>query len=156
MGPLLKTTEQDAAAEATASSTVRTELLKKIATGGGFSVGASVVWGVFELLKDKPDQAFPLLRSWGPWAIVTSLALYFGYDVLKALLNIGLRMTVAVEKLALAQQQLAEKDDRQLQELQTLTSYTSQSTERVVESQRLMHDKLDALMHLMQPKGEMK
>ena len=153
IGPLLKTTEKDAATEATANSTLRTEMLKKIALGGGWSVGASIVFGVFELLKDKPDQAFPLLRAWGPWAIVTIVALYFGYDVIKALLALGTRAAIAIENLASAQQQLAEKDDRQLQELQTLTSYTSQSTERLSVLMHSMHDKLDMYF---QAKGETK
>jgi hypothetical protein len=153
IGSLLGQTEQDAATEATAKSTLRTELLKKIALGGGWSVGASVVWGVFELLKDKPDQAFPLLRAWGPWAIVTIVALYFGYDILKVLLAIGTRGVVAIESLAAAQEKLAEKDDRQLQELQTLTSYTSQSTERLSILMHSMHDKLDLVLGA---KGETK
>ena len=63
IGSLLGTTEQDSATEATAKATLRTELLKKVALGGGWSVGASIVWAVFELLKDKRDSNPPKKHS---------------------------------------------------------------------------------------------
>lgn len=153
MGPLLKTTERDAATEATASSTLRTEMLKRVALGGGWSIGGAVVWGVIELLKSEPNQAFPLLKSWGPWAIFALVALYVIYDLSRLLLSIGLRAVVALESLSIAQQKSADKDDRQLQEIQTLTAYTSQQSERNADSMRSLHDKLDLLI---QAKGETK
>lgn len=146
IGSILQTTEQDEATAASKKSTLRTEMLKRVALGGGWSVGASIVFGVFELLKAEPHEAFPLLKSWGPWAIVTVVALYFGYDVLKAVLAIGMRATVAIEKLAIAQEKSADKDDRQLQEIQTLTAYTSQQSERTWELMRSLHDKMDRLL----------
>jgi hypothetical protein len=149
----LNRTEQDAATEATAKSTLRTEVLKRVAMGGGWSIGGAVVWGVIELLKSEPNQAFPLLKSWGPWAIFALVALYVIYDLSRLLLGIGLRAVVALESLSVAQQKSADKDDRQLQEIQTLTAYTSQQSERTADSMRSLHEKLDVLI---QAKGEPK
>jgi hypothetical protein len=142
----LTTTEQDQAKADSAKSSLRTELLKRVALGGGWSVGASIVFGVFELLKEEPNQAFPLLKSWGPKAIFALIALYVVYDLSRLLLNIGLRGVVALEKLSVAQEKSADKDDRQLQEIQTLTAYTSQQGERTSELMHSLHDKMDLLL----------
>jgi methyl-accepting chemotaxis protein len=116
---------------AAAKTTLRAEIFKRIALGGGWSVGAAVVFGAFQLLRSNPTDAFPLLKAWGPWAIVTIVALYVFYDLVRILMGIGNQLVQSVEKLAVAQQQLADKDDRQTQEMQTLTSYTAQQTERL-------------------------
>jgi hypothetical protein len=139
-----KTAKEEATLE-TAKSSLRTDFVKKVALGGGWSVGASVVWGAYELLHSDPHEAFPLLKSWGPWCIVTIVALYFGYDVLKTVLHIGTRAVTALEELASAQQKTADKDDLQLQEIQTLTSYTSQQSERTYQK---MSDHFDLTVEL--------
>ena len=128
---ILGLTEKETAKMETAKSSIRTEFLKRIALGGGWSLGGSIVFGAYELLHSDPHEAFPLLKAWGPWAIVTIVALYFGYDVLKTFLNIGTRAVAALEDLAVAQRKSADKDDIQLQEIQTLTAYTSQQSERM-------------------------
>jgi predicted metalloprotease len=150
---ILGQTEKDVATQETAKNTLRTDLMKKIAAGGGFSLGASIVFGAFELLHSDPHEAFPLLIAWGPWAIVALVALYFGYDLLKAFLNIGTRAVAALEELAVAQKKSADKDDLQLQEIQTLTAYTSQQSERTWQKQidhfeltLELTKKIDALM----------
>ncbi len=125
------------------------ELVKRLALGGGFSVGASVVYGAFRLLRDNPKDAFPLLRSWGPWAIVTLFAIYVIYDITKALLKVAQRGVIAMEQTSVALGHIADKDDRQLQELQTLTSYTSQGIERLSEDQRGLHAKMDDLLGMV-------
>ncbi len=128
---ILGQTEHEQAIAESAKSSLRTEFVKRVALGGGWSVGASIVFGAYELLHSDPHEAFPLLKSWGPWCIVTLVALYFGYDVLKTFLNIGTRAVQALEELAMAQQKTADKDDLQLQEIQTLNAYTAAQSERM-------------------------
>jgi hypothetical protein len=123
-------TEAENAATETSQSKVRVEVAKKIALGSGVSVGGAIVFGAFELLHNDSRDAFPLLKSWGPWAIFSIVAVYFAYDILKIVLNMALRAVIAMEQSALAQQRLADKDDRQLQELETLTSFAAQESER--------------------------
>ena len=142
---LLGTTEHDAVVAESSKAPFGAELLKKLFLGGGMSAGAAIAWGVFEMLRDNPRDAFSLLRAWGPWAIVTMFAMYAVYDLSKKALSIGKRGVIAVEALSTAVKQIAEKDDRQIQELQTLTSYTSQGVERQAASQRELHEKVDGV-----------
>lgn len=138
-------TEQENARAEMVKSSLRTELVKRIALGGGWSVGAAIVFGAFELIRSEPHEAFPLLKSWGPWALVSIVGLYVLYDLAKILLNIGTRLVQAVEKLAVAQQKSADKDDRQVQEMQTLTAYTAQQSERTYQKMSELADGLTAL-----------
>lgn len=138
-------TEQENARRETVNSSLRAEMIKRVALGGGWSVGAAIVFGVFELVRSEPHEAFPLLKSWGPWAIVSIIALYVLYDLVRMALNIGTRMVQAVEKLAVAQQKSADKDDRQVQEMQTLTAYTAQQSERTYQKMSELADGLTAL-----------
>jgi hypothetical protein len=123
-------TEAEEAAEVTKASSLRAEVAKRVALGGGWSIGAAVVFGAYDLLRTNPRDAFPLLMSWGPKAIGTIIVIYVSYDLAKIVLNLVSRLVHSVEKLAVAQQKLADKDDRQVQEMQTLTAYTSQQSEK--------------------------
>ncbi len=154
-------TEAEEAAKETTSGSLRAEIAKRLALGGGFTFGGAIVYGAFQLLHDNSKDAFPLLRSWGPWAFVTLVALYVVYDITKIVLNLALRAIIAWEQSAKAQQQLAEKDDRQIQELQTLTSYCSQEAERksaevreladTVEKVGATIDRIEAIVKTPQP-----
>jgi hypothetical protein len=129
-GSITGPTEAEEATSETNRGAARVEIAKRLALGGGWSIGAAVAYGVFELLHQDPKDAFPLLRSWGPWAFLSIIAVYVVYDLVKMLLNIFQRGVIAMEHTAVALQRVADKDDRQTQELQTLTSYTSQASER--------------------------
>ncbi len=159
MTGILGATEVDKTKEESAASSLKVEVAKRVALGGGWSVGAAIVFGAFELLHNDSKDAFPLLRSWGPWAIVTIIAIYAFYDLAKMFLNVGMRLAHAVEAVASAQQKAADKDDRQIQEMQTLTSYTAQQSERayalisqLAEGQTKTNDKLDQLIDSMKPR----
>jgi hypothetical protein len=145
-------TEQENATVETAKSSLRAELVKRIALGGGWSVGAAIVFGAFELIRSEPHEAFPLLKSWGPWAIVSIVALYVLYDVVRMALNIGMRMVQAVEKLAVAQQKSADKDDRQVQEIQTLTALTAQRSEKTYAMLQQYHEGLQESLKRVEDK----
>ena len=123
-------TEAEEAVKETKESSLRAEFAKRIAFGGGWSIEAAVVFGAFELLRSDPHDAFPLLNSWGPKAIGSLIVIYVVYDLAKMMMNFGFRLVHALEKMAGAQQAAASKDDRQVQEMQTLTAYTSQQSEK--------------------------
>ena len=59
----------------------------------------------------------------------------------------------ALERLAVAQQQSADKDDRQLQEMQTLSSLTAQRSERVYDQQRQYHDENQEMFRRIEDRG---
>ncbi len=133
-------TEQDLAAEETGDARSRVEATKKFSLGGGLSVGAMVCFGFFEILRSSPQQAFPLLQSWGPRVLLAIIVIYVLYDLAKMAINVAVRLVHALEKLAVAQQKSADKDDRQLMEMQTLTAMTAQRSERASETQQRYHE----------------
>lgn len=133
-------TERDLAAEETTESRIRAEAAKKLSLGGGISIGAVISFGLFEVVRSDPKEVFPLLQSWGPRVILAIIVIYVVYDLVKMAINVAVRLVHALEKLAVAQQQSADKDDRQLQEMQTLSSLTAQRSERVYDQQRQYHD----------------
>ena len=117
---------------------LKAEFGKKVALGSGWSIGAAIVFGAYDILRHDPKDAFPLLMTWGPKAIGSILVVYVVYDLFKMALNMVNRLVHSVEKLAVAQERAADKDDRQVQEMQTLTSYTAQQSER-------MHEKIGGM-----------
>ena len=149
-------TEQENATIETAKSSIRAELVKRIAMGGGWSVGAAIVFGAFELIRSEPHEAFPLLKSWGPWAIVSIIALYVLYDLVRMMLSIGTRLVQAVEKLAVAQQKSADKDDRQVQEIQTLTALTAQRSEKTYAMLQQYHEGTQEILRRIEDKVDNK
>ena len=136
-------TEHEEAVAETVSNSFRAEVMKKIALGGSWSIGAAIVFGVIEFLKSDPHDAFPMLRSWGPWAIFGLAALFVVYDLAKLMLSTNRRQTIAFERLAFAVEKLAGKDDRQMQEMQTLTSYTAQQSEKTHELLKQILTRMD-------------
>lgn len=134
-------------------SAARTQAAQRAAVGGGLTVGIAVVLAALDVVKQNPKDAFPLLMAWGPKAIGTILLIYVVYDVVKIALNLASRGVRSIEKLAVAQQRLADKDDRQVQEMQTLTSYTAQQSEKsygliseLATGQAALNAKLDLLL----------
>lgn len=145
-----KSVAEDAADEVLEHTRLRAELIKRFVLGGGTSVGIAIVLGAFELLHNEPHDAFPLLTAWGPWCIVTVFAIYVIYDVLKTVINliraVGMRVAGAIEKLASAQQQQADKDDRQYDRMITLTTYGNTRADRLHERM----DESDEALHRYQ------
>jgi DNA anti-recombination protein RmuC len=123
--------------------------------------GGTALYLILQLVREQPDQAFRLLQAWGPGYL---LALFIAYALNKLLTKavdmvsqFSERNSAAAEKvatqmqsIAVAMQTMADKDDRQVQEMQTLTSYTAQQSDRLAtriatlfETLQEISDKLD-------------
>ena len=133
---ILGRTEQEKAVEDNVEQSFRAEVMKKIALGGSWSIGAAIVFGFIEFLRSDPHDAFPMLKAWGPWAFFGLAALFIVYDIAKIMLTTNQRQTHAFEKLAFAVEKLANKDDRAQQEMQTLTAYTAQQSEKMLDGMK--------------------
>jgi hypothetical protein len=127
---ILAKTEEEHAAEETVKSSMRAEFAKRLVFGSGWSIGAAIVFGAFEILRSDPHDAFPLLVAWGPKAIGSIIALYVVYDLAKIVLNLVGRAIHAFEKMGAGLQKIGDKDDRAVQEMQTLTAVTAQRSEK--------------------------
>lgn len=103
-------------------------VLRKLFLPGVFALAMTVVLGIFRLFDTQPVLALELLKSWGPLFFLGLFAL----AVIAPLLNqaIGvLRDGVQAQRgMADAMGRIAEKDDRQIQEIQTLTAFTAQES----------------------------
>lgn len=135
-----------------APNTGRRDLLTNLVVMGCSGAGmASIVYALIGLVRDEPERGFRLLQVWGPWFFLAMFASWILYKLLEPLVSGAVasfgRISAAVEKqaesagvLAAAVQGLAEKDDRQVQEMQTLTSLTAQRSERTYEMMREFHE----------------
>lgn len=107
------------------------EVLHRILVGGGLGVG--VVLYLYQLFSRNPDQWSGLLRGWGPWFIPAMLGLYFIWDLMKLGVTYVGRLSDGIGALAIAVQVIADKDDRQREEMRLLTQYTARQNDQVIE-----------------------
>jgi len=138
-------------------------VVQALLVGGGFAGGSSAIFGIIELIHAEPEKAFRLLHDWGPWCFLSMFVAYVlskianrGLDVAE---SFGTRIADAMDRVAVQQasqadamqaqavalQKSADKDDRQLQEMQTLTSYTAQQSERTYQKMSELTEGLNAL-----------
>jgi hypothetical protein len=107
------------------------ELLKKVATGGGIGAGAIAIYELLEIAKHEP-RLLESVISWGPVFALAIVGMLLvdrrvgdGVQALKDNALAQQRMSDAVSKIA-------DKDDRQAEKLETLTSYSALQSEKVL------------------------
>jgi len=116
--------------------------LRSVAVGLGGASVAAIVMGGYKILETQPSEAFALLRSWGPNPLIEiSVVVVFG-TLLQQFVEIAKQGVEAQRDMAEAMTKIAEKDDRQLQEIQTLSAYTATQAER-------MHRRTDRMSNLL-------
>jgi hypothetical protein len=115
-----------------------------ILMGGGLMGGGTIVFSAFELIRSEPEKAFKLLHDWGPWCflciVITVIVGKIGTRCLDLLQTFGVRIADAMDSQAEAMQKMADKDDRNLQEMQTLTSLTAQRSEKTYAMLQSYHE----------------
>lgn len=115
-----------------------------ILMGGGLMGGGTIVFSAFELIRSEPEKAFKLLHDWGPWCflciVVTVIVGKLGTRCLDLLQTFGVRIADAMDSQAEAMQKMADKDDRNLMEVQTLTSLTAQRSEKSFQMMQQFHE----------------
>jgi len=103
-------------------------LFRKLLLGG--TLTASLAFYLYELVQKNPDQSFALLRQFGPSFLVTIVALVLLWDLVKVgVTNVG-RLADSMQVLSTAVAQIAEKDDRQFEEMRRLCQFAAQQGER--------------------------
>lgn len=132
-------------------------LAQAVLLGGGFAGGTSIIFGVIQLIRSEPDKSFKLLHDWGPWCFLAIFVAYVVWRIASRGLDVaesfGTRIADAMDRVAVQQQSQAEamqaqavaleksadKDDRNLQEVQTLTSLTAQRAEKTFAMLQAFH-----------------
>lgn len=125
-----------------------------LALGGSFVGGGSIVIAAIELVRTEPDKAFKLLQNWGPWFILALFVAWVVYALASRALDlagtVGGRIADAMESQAVSIRQLADKDDRQAQEMQVLTSLTAQRSEKTYSMMQSYHEDNQEILKLQQ------
>lgn len=126
----------------------------EVAMGGAGMV--AVLLAGLKLLETQPGDAFQVLRAWGPWPFIALVFLALvGTFVNRLNDTIQSAFTQVVEsaqqsahaqqQMAAAITQVAQKDDRQLQEIQTLAGYTAQQAQMMHRRQKRTDRMLTAI-----------
>jgi hypothetical protein len=111
---------------------------------GGVGV-AAVLLVVGRVLESDPKQAFALLQAWGPNFFIAMVVVMILGAQLERMVEIQREGARAQHQMAEAMSAIAQKDDRQLQEIQTLSSYTAQQMDRIHRRQMRTEATLDSI-----------
>ena len=144
-------------------TTKKIGLAQGLLVGSGIAGGGTIVVSLIELIRSEPEKAFKLLHDWGPWYF---LAIFVAYAVSK-LFNRGLdiaehvgdRVAGSIESLvveqrslaeashaqALAMQTMADKDDRDKQEMQILVAVVNSKVEQSLDEQKRQNRALERI-----------
>lgn len=110
--------------------------LKHLVTATVLGTVSMIALEFFHLMQASPKEAFDLLRGWGPNFLIGFLVVSVVGGLLSQLMDISRDGVQAQRQMAEAMGKIAEKDDRQLQEIQIMSSYNAQQAER-------MHRRMD-------------
>ncbi|ODU52205.1 MAG: hypothetical protein ABT07_01370 [Microbacterium sp. SCN 70-10] len=125
-----------------------------ILVGGSMAGGGTAVFALIELMRSEPERAFALLQTWGPGFL---LALFVAWSIsriitraLDVVERVGDRFAGSMENVAIEQRSLAEaahaqamamqtmadKDDREKQEMQILVGVVNSKVEQTLDEQK--------------------
>jgi hypothetical protein len=134
-------------------STDRVGWLRHLMFPSVMGLVAAIVMEFFQLLKVEPKSAIELLSRWGPNFILGLLIVAVIGGLLSQVVEISRDGVAAQRQMAEAMGKIAEKDDRQLQEMQTLVAFTAQQSERLNNRLDGTDKKLDAIVSKLNGKS---
>jgi hypothetical protein len=107
------------------------ELAKKVVLGGGVSAGAIATYELFEIAKKDPHLLQAVI-GWGPLFIIAVVAIVVVDRNFGQMIQLGRDNVQAQQRMSEAMEKIADKDDRQAQKLETLSSYSALQSEKVL------------------------
>jgi hypothetical protein len=107
------------------------ELVKKIVFGGGVTAGAMATYELFEIAKRDP-KILESVVGWGPLFIIAVVVIVVVDRNFGQMIALGRDNVQAQQRMSDAMEKIAEKDDRQAEELRRLTSYNGLQTEKIM------------------------
>lgn len=99
--------------------------------GSGISAGALIAYEAIDVARRDPDTLRTVL-SWGPVFVIAVIVLFMVDRNFGQIIAIGKENVQAQQKMADAMNEIADKDDRQAEELRRLTSYNAVQSERIM------------------------
>jgi gas vesicle protein len=119
--------------------------LKQLLFPSAIGAVTGIVVEFFRLLDSQPKDSIELLKSWGPSFLLGILVIAVIGKLLTQMLDISRDGVAAQTQMAEAIGRIAEKDDRQFDEMRRMSQYSAQMSERVVE---LISDQSAAIRNL--------
>ena len=134
-----------------------------ILVGGSMAGGGTAVFALIELMRSEPERAFRLLQTWGPGFLLALFVTWCLSKILNRALDVvervGDRFAGSVENVAIEQRSLAEaahaqalamqtmadKDDREKQEMQILIGVVNSKVEQTLDEQKRQNRTLERI-----------
>lgn len=113
---------------AAASGDFSMTAVKKLLVSG--SVVAAIVFYGYELLEKNPQRGFDLLLQFGPSFLISVFVLIIVWDLLGRGVGYVGKLADSMDRLSSAVDRIAEKDDRQFEEMRRLSQFAAQTAER--------------------------
>jgi hypothetical protein len=107
--------------------------LRRLLFPGTVGLSVGIVIEFFRLCGSDPRGAIELLKAWGPSFLLGMLMISVIGGLLGKMLDISRDGVAAQTRMAEAIGRIAEKDDRQFDEMRRTSQYAAQMSERVVE-----------------------
>ena len=112
------------------------ELVKKLLLGSGVTAGAVLTYQLFELAKKDP-RLLEQVVNWGPLFVIGVIALTMIDRNFSQMIQVSRENVLAQQQMSAAMEKIADKDDRQSEEMRRLTSYNAVQAGKIME--RLDH-----------------
>lgn len=134
-----------------------------ILVGGSMAGGGTVAFALIELMRSEPERAFRLLQTWGPGFLLALFVAWCVSRIINRALDIAERVgdrlagsleNVAIEQRglseaghaqAMAMQTMADKDDREKQEMQILIGVVNSKVEQTLDEQKRQNRTLERI-----------
>ena len=107
-------------------------MIQKFIFSSGLGAGAMIVWLMVDLARAKPEVAIAVISQWGAMPIVLIVGMYFANSRMGDWLSVMRENTKAQQDLATAVRQIAEKDDRAVEEQKLIMAYVGQQLDKVL------------------------
>lgn len=107
------------------------ELVKKLLLGSGVTAGAILTYQLFELAKKDP-KLLEQVVNWGPLFVIGVIALTMIDRNFSQMIQVSRENVLAQQQMSAAMEKIADKDDRQSEELRRLTAYSALQTEKML------------------------
>ncbi len=131
---------------------LRSEVTRRMLLSASTVGGPAIVWGVFELLRQQPQEGFKLLETWGPKFLLWLVLMYFIWDLMRQGLHWfgrGVRAFEeasssmrSIENVAGSIKALADKDDVQRREDQLLLDHLNNQVKRIGDGQLQFEERM--------------
>jgi hypothetical protein len=157
---------------ASAASEAKDGFSRALVIGTSIFGGSSAVYLIVQVIREEPDRAFKLLNSWGPGFLLAFFIAFLVDRLIRRLADNALRVSersserssdavleVAVQMRSIAEaanrqasamQAMAEREDRDKQEMQTLLGVLNSKVDQALDENKRGNRALERIENALQ------